>query len=66
MSGDHTLLREVSSRYERSRRMYEQAQARGDTDRADEHFSDMQVIEKSIHVTEVNSAWRAASGKVRR
>lgn len=55
---DHSLLREVSSRYERSRRMYEQAQARGDVDRADEHFSDMQTIEQSIHVTEVNSAWR--------
>jgi hypothetical protein len=55
---ERSLLREVSYRYERSRRMYEQAQARGDSEQADEHLSDMQTIEQSIHVTEVNSAWR--------
>jgi hypothetical protein len=54
-----SLLREAAFAYVRTFERYEQAQARGDSERADEAYSRIQDMEQSLNVTETNSAWRA-------
>jgi hypothetical protein len=67
MRHDHhhrSLLRDVCRTYEAARRRYVNEQARGCADRADDALSEMQTIEDSIHVTELNTAWRAPKAAV--
>jgi cell fate (sporulation/competence/biofilm development) regulator YlbF (YheA/YmcA/DUF963 family) len=55
---EHTLLREVSFRYQRARDNYERHQAAGNSELADAALSKMQEIEQSISLRELNSSWR--------
>lgn len=52
------LLREVAKRYSQARERYESAREFGDTDRADEALSSMQLIEDCIAVRELSREWR--------
>jgi hypothetical protein len=58
MIPQRNLLRDVVREYSHARQTWEQAQARGDSDRADAAFSKMQLIEDCIALHERSREWR--------
>lgn len=55
---DRSLLCDVADAYYHIRQRFLQYSRRGDTERADEAFSEMQEIERSIQIREVTPGWR--------
>jgi hypothetical protein len=54
----HSILREVAVRYLHALQRYQRHSGRGDVDRADDAFSEMQEIESCVTVIETSTAWR--------
>jgi hypothetical protein len=54
-----SVLSDVALAYGHSKQNYERAAGRGDFDRADEAMSEMQEIERCVHVHETSTSWRS-------
>ena len=53
-----SILADVSRAYVESAQRYQQYADRGDFDRADIYLSEMQLMERDVHVQETSIEWR--------
>lgn len=57
-----TILADVTAAYTESRQRFERHAHKGQHDQADIYMSEMQEIERCVHINEISTSWRRTIG----